>query len=175
MKTFIKPEQFPYTAATGWVYDSGDYPKAMNVALEQLGYDGLKKDVAARRKKGEVTGIGIASFTEVVGAGHGAEFDILGLRMFDSAELRVHPTGKALLRMGVKSQGQGHETTFAQIVAEELGIPAQDVLVEEGDTDTAPYGLGTYASRSTPVAGAATAMVSRQLREKARKLAAHLL
>jgi carbon-monoxide dehydrogenase large subunit len=175
MKNFIQPEQFPYTSATGWVYDSGDYPKAMNVALDKLGYDELKKDVEARRKKGEVTGIGIASFTEVVGAGHGAEFDILGLRMFDSAELRVHPTGKAMLRMGVKSQGQGHETTFAQIVAEELGIPAADIAVEEGDTDTAPYGLGTYASRSTPVAGAATAMVSRRLRDKARKIAAHLL
>jgi aerobic carbon-monoxide dehydrogenase large subunit len=175
MKNFIQPEQFPYHSATGWVYDSGDYPKAMNVALDQLGYDGLRKDVEARRKKGEVTGIGIASFTEVVGAGHGAEFDILGLRMFDSAELRIHPTGKALLRMGTKSQGQGHETTFAQIVTEELGIPAADVAVEEGDTDTAPYGLGTYASRSTPVAGAATAMVARKLREKARKLAAHLL
>jgi carbon-monoxide dehydrogenase large subunit len=175
MKNFVKPEQFPYHSATGWVYDSGDYPKAMNVALDQLGYDELRKDVEARRKKGEVTGIGIASFTEVVGAGHGADFDILGLRMFDSAELRVHPTGKALLRMGTKSQGQGHETTFAQIVTEELGIPAADVAVEEGDTDTAPYGLGTYASRSTPVAGAATAMVARQLREKARKIAAHLL
>jgi aerobic carbon-monoxide dehydrogenase large subunit len=172
---FIQPEQFPYHSATGWVYDSGDYPKAMDVALDQLGYAELKKDVEARRKKGEVTGIGIASFTEVVGAGHGADYDIIGIRMFDSAELRVHPTGKALLRMGTKSQGQGHETTFAQIVAEELGIPAMDVAVEEGDTDTAPYGLGTYASRSTPVAGAATAMVSRQLREKARKLAAHLL
>ena len=175
MKNFIQPEQFPYHSATGWVYDSGDYPKAMNVALEQLGYDELRKDVKARRKKGEVTGIGIASFTEVVGAGHGAEFDILGLRMFDSAELRVHPTGKAILRMGTKSQGQGHETTFAQIVTEELGIPAADVAVEEGDTDTAPYGLGTYASRSTPVAGAATAMVARKLRDKGRKIAAHLL
>jgi len=175
MKNFVQPEQFPYTSATGWIYDSGDYPKAMNVALEKLGYDEMRKDVEARRKKGEVTGIGIASFTEVVGAGHGADFDILGLRMFDSAELRVHPTGKAMLRMGVKSQGQGHETTFAQIVAEELGIPASDVAVEEGDTDTAPYGLGTYASRSTPVAGAATAMVSRKLKDKARKLASHLL
>src|SRR6202521_3217841 len=174
-QNFIQPEQFPYTSATGWVYDSGDYPKAMDVALKQLGYDELKKDVEERRKKGDVTGIGIASFTEVVGAGHGAEFDILGLRMFDSAELRVHPTGKALLRMGVKSQGQGHETTFAQIVTEELGIPATDIAVEEGDTDTAPYGLGTYASRSTPVAGAATAMVSRKLRDKARKIASHLL
>jgi carbon-monoxide dehydrogenase large subunit len=174
-KNFIKPEQFPYHSATGWVYDSGDYPKAMDVALEKLGYTELRKDVEARRKKGEVTGIGIASFTEVVGAGHGAEFDILGLRMFDSAELRIHPTGKAMLRMGTKSQGQGHETTFAQIVTEELGIPAADVAVEEGDTDTAPYGLGTYASRSTPVAGAATAMVSRKIREKARKIASHLL
>src|SRR5438034_944835 len=175
MKNFIQPDQFPYHSATGWVYDSGDYPKAMNVALEQLGYNELRKDVEARRKKGEITGIGIASFTEVVGAGHGAEFDILGLRMFDSAELRVHPTGKAILRMGTKSQGQGHETTFAQIVTEELGIPAADVAVEEGDTDTAPYGLGTYASRSTPVAGAATAMVARKLRDKARKIASHLL
>jgi carbon-monoxide dehydrogenase large subunit len=174
-KNFIRKEQFPYHSATGWVYDSGDYHKAMDVALDQLGYDGMRKDVEARRKKGEVTGIGIASFTEVVGAGHGADFDILGLRMFDSAELRVHPTGKALLRMGTKSQGQGHETTFAQIVTEELGIPAADVLVEEGDTDTAPYGLGTYASRSTPVAGAATAMVARKLRDKGRKIAAHLL
>jgi carbon-monoxide dehydrogenase large subunit len=110
-----------------------------------------------------------------VGAGHGKDFDLLGVAMFDSAELRVHPTGKALLRMGTKSQGQGHETTYAQIVTEELGIPAADVLVEEGDTDTAPYGLGTYASRSTPVSGAATALVSRKLRDKARKIAGHLL
>ena len=95
--------------------------------------------------------------------------------MFDSAELRVHPTGKAVLKLGVKSQGQGHETTFAQIVAEELGIPPEDIEVQEGDTDNTPYGLGTYASRSTPVAGAATAVVSRKLRAKAQKIAAHLL
>ena len=87
--------------------------------------------------------------------------------MFDSAELRVHPTGKAILKLGVKSQGQGHETTFAQIVAEELGIPYEDVEVQEGDTDNTPYGLGTYASRSTPIAGAATAVISRKLRDKA--------
>jgi carbon-monoxide dehydrogenase large subunit len=117
----------------------------------------------------------MASFTEVVGAGHGEDYDIIGLKMFDSAELRVHPTGKAILKLGVKSQGQGHETTFAQIVAEELGIPAADVKVVEGDTDNTPYGLGTYASRSTPVAGAATAVISRTLREKAKKIAAHLL
>jgi carbon-monoxide dehydrogenase large subunit len=111
----------------------------------------------------------------VVGAGPSRDYDILGIKMFDSAELRLHPTGKAILKLGVKSQGQGHETTFAQIVAEELGIPPEDIRVEEGDTDTTPYGLGTYASRSTPTAGAATALVARTLREKARKIAAHLL
>jgi carbon-monoxide dehydrogenase large subunit len=157
------------------VYDSGDYEAAMDLCLEKVGYQELRREQAEKRARGELMGIGLASFTEVVGAGHGADFDILGLRMFDSAELRVHPTGKAILTLGVKAQGQGHETTFAQIVAEELGIPAADVSVEEGDTDHTPYGLGTYASRSTPVAGAATAIVSRKLRSKARALAAHLL
>ena len=113
--------------------------------------------------------------TEPLGAGNSREYDILGIKMFDSAELRVHMTGKAILRTGAKTQGQGHETTWAQIVAHELGIPAEDIVVEEGDTDTAPFGMGTYASRSTPVAGAAVAMVSRKVRAKARKLAAHLL
>ncbi len=175
LKNFIKPEQFPYKSATGFEYDSGDYPRALKLALEKIGYEQLRKEQAEKRKRGELMGIGVASFTEVVGAGHGKEYDIAGLRMFDSAELRVHPTGKAILKLGVKSQGQGHETTFAQIVAEELGIPASDVEVQEGDTDNTPYGLGTYASRSTPVGGAATAMVSRKLRDKAKKIAAHLL
>ena len=174
-KNFIKPEQFPYTTPTGFVYDSGEYEKAMRLAMEMVGYDEIQKEKEEARQGGRLVGIGMASFTEVVGAGHGDEYDILGLRMFDSAELRVHPTGKAILKLGVRSQGQGHETTFAQIVAEELGIPASDVKVVEGDTDNTPYGLGTYASRSTPVAGAATAMISRKLREKAKKIAAHLL
>jgi carbon-monoxide dehydrogenase large subunit len=120
-------------------------------------------------------GIGISSFTEIVGAGPSKHFDILGIKMFDSCELRVHPTGTAIARFGTKSQGQGHETTYAQIIAQELGIPAAHVAIEEGDTDTAPYGLGTYASRSTPVAGAAGAMAARKVRDKAKKLAAHLL
>jgi carbon-monoxide dehydrogenase large subunit len=175
LANFIKPEQFPYESATGFVYDSGDYHSAMNLALEKLGYEGLRREQAEAREQGRLLGIGLASFTEVVGAGHGKQYDIAGLRMFDSAELRVHPTGKAILKLGVRSQGQGHETTFAQIVAEELGIPYEDVEVQEGDTDNTPYGLGTYASRSTPTAGAATAVISRKLRDKARELAAHLL
>jgi aerobic carbon-monoxide dehydrogenase large subunit len=175
LRNFIQPDQFPYTSATGFVYDSGDYEGAMRLALDKLGYDDLRREQAEAREQGRLLGIGVASFTEVVGAGKGKDYDIAGLRMFDSAELRVHPTGKAVLKLGVKSQGQGHETTFAQIVAEELGIPAADVEVQEGDTDHTPYGLGTYASRSTPTAGAATAVISRKLRDKAREIAAHKL
>ena len=172
---FIKEEQFPYHSPTGFVYDSGDYHGAMTLAKEMIDYDGWREKQRNQDPSGKLIGIGIASFTEVVGAGPSKDYDIVGLKMFDSAELRVHPTGKAILKLGVKSQGQGHETTFAQIVAEELGIAANDIKVIEGDTDNTPYGLGTYASRSTPVGGAATAMVARKLREKARKLAAHLL
>jgi carbon-monoxide dehydrogenase large subunit len=175
VKNFIQPDQFPYKSPTGFVYDSGDYEKALRLALDMVGYDEIQKEKEQARAEGRLVGVGIASFTEVVGAGHGEDYDILGLKMFDSAELRVHPTGKAILKLGVRSQGQGHETTFAQIVAEELGLPAGDIKVVEGDTDNTPYGLGTYASRSTPVAGAATSMVARKLRDKARTIAAHLL
>lgn len=175
MLNFIKPEQFPYTSATGFEYDSGDYHTALQMALDAVDYQNLRKEQEEARKEGRYIGIGIASFTEVVGAGPSRDYDIIGLKMFDSAELRVHPTGKAILKLGVKTQGQGHETTFAQIVAEELGIPATDIAVVEGDTDNTPYGLGTYASRSTPVGGAATAVISRKLRDKARLIAAHLL
>ena len=175
MKNFIGKDQFPYKSATGFEYDSGDYHAALELAMGNVGYTELRAEQKRLRAEGRLIGIGIASFTEVVGAGNHKDFDIAGLKMFDSAELRVHPTGKAILKIGVKTQGQGHETTFAQIVAEELGIPPEDVTVQHGDTDNTPYGLGTYASRSTPVGGAATAMVCRKLRAKATKLAAHLL
>jgi carbon-monoxide dehydrogenase large subunit len=175
LKNFIPADKFPYKSALGWEYDSGNYPAALEKAMQIIGYPELRREQAEKRKRGELMGIGISSFTEIVGAGPAKHFDILGIKMFDSAEIRVHPTGKALARFGTKSQGQGHETTYAQIVAEELGIPAAHVQVEEGDTDTAPYGLGTYASRSTPVAGAACAVAARKIRDKARKIAAHLL
>ncbi len=175
LKNFIKPEQFPYTSALGWEYDSGNYAGALRLAMEQIGYADLRREQAEKRARGELMGIGISSFTEIVGAGPSKQFDILGIKMFDSAEIRIHPTGKATARFGTKSQGQGHETTYAQIIAEELGIPAADIQVEEGDTDTAPYGLGTYASRSTPVGGAACAVASRKILDKARKIAAYLL
>jgi aerobic carbon-monoxide dehydrogenase large subunit len=174
-KNFIPAEKFPYTSATGFEYDSGDYEPALDQAMERVGYKELREEQKRAREEGRLLGIGLASFTEVVGAGPSRQYDILGIKMFDSAELRVHPTGKAILKLGVKSQGQGHETTFAQIVAHELGIPPEDVIVQEGDTDNTPYGLGTYASRSTPTAGAATSVAARKVRDKAKKLAAHLL
>ena len=174
-KNFIQPEQFPYDSALGWTYDSGDYEKTFKKALERIGYDDLLKEQAEKRARGDLMGIGISTFTEIVGAGPSKDFDILGIKMFDGAEIRLHPTGSAIVRAGTKGQGQGHETTWAQIVAEELGLEVENIIVEEGDTDTAPYGLGTYASRSTPVAGGALALGSRRIREKAKKIAAHLL
>lgn len=175
LKNFIRPDQFPYKSPTGWEYDSGNYEAALRKAMDLIDYRALREEQAEKRARGELMGIGICSFTEVVGAGPSKDYDILGLKMFDSAEIRIHPTGKATARFGTKSQGQGHETTYAQIIAEELGLPAADIEIEEGDTDTAPYGLGTYASRSTPTAGAAGAMAARKIKAKAKKIAAYLL
>ncbi|MCL4146447.1 UNVERIFIED_CONTAM: hypothetical protein GTU68_022794 [Idotea baltica] len=178
---FIKKEQFPYQSALGWEYDSGDYHTAWDKVMKAVDYEGLRKEQAERVeafKRGEtrtLMGIGLCHFTEIVGAGPVKNCDILGLGMFDSCEIRIHPTGSAIARLGTISQGQGHATTFAQILATEIGLPADSITIEEGDTDTAPYGLGTYGSRSTPVAGAATAMAGRKIRAKAQMIAAYLL
>ena len=175
LRNFIRPEQFPYPNKTGWEYDSGDYPTAMRKAMDMIGYEELRKEQAEKRARGELMGIGVAFFTETVGAGPRKHMDIVGLGMADSAELRVHPTGKAVVRISVQTQGQGHETTFAQIVAEEIGIPPEDIEVVHGDTDQTPFGLGTYGSRSTPVSGGAVAMVTRKVRDKAKLIAAAML
>ena len=175
LKNFIKPEQFPYKNKTGWEYDSGNYERAMRLSMEIAGYDDLRREQREKRERGELMGIGISFFTETVGAGPRSHMDIVGLGMNDGAELRVHPTGKAVVRISVQSQGQGHETTFAQIVAEEIGIPPEDIDVVHGDTDQTPFGLGTYGSRSTPVSGAAVALVARKVREKAKFIAAAML
>lgn len=178
---FIKKEQFPYQSALGWEYDSGDYHTAWDKALKAVDYKGLRAEQAERVeafKRGEtrkLMGVGLSFFTEIVGAGPVKNCDILGMGMFDSCEIRIHPTGSAIARLGTISQGQGHATTFAQILASEIGLSADDITLEEGDTDTAPYGLGTYGSRSTPVAGAAAAMAGRKIRAKAQMIAAYLL
>jgi aerobic carbon-monoxide dehydrogenase large subunit len=180
-KNLIRREQMPYTSAFGWQYDSGDYHTGLNKALQSVDYKKLRAEQKQKReafKRGEtreLMGIGVAFFTEIVGAGPSRACDILGIAMFDSAEIRIHPTGTGICRLGTKSQGQGHETTYAQIIATELGLPADSIMVEEGNTDTAPYGLGTYGSRSTPVSGAATAMACRKIKAKAQMIAAYML
>ncbi|MGZ4615798.1 MAG: aerobic carbon-monoxide dehydrogenase large subunit [Actinomycetes bacterium] len=178
MQNLLRPEQFPYTTPTGWEYDSGNYPGALTEAMRIAGYDELRAEQAARRADPDSTslmGIGLSFFTEGVGAGPRKHMDILGLGMADGCDLRVHPTGKAVLSLSVQSQGQGHETTFAQIVAQELGIPPEDIEVVHGDTDTTPFGLGTYGSRSTPVSGAAAAVAARRVKDKSRIIAAAAL
>ncbi len=175
LRNLLRPEQFPYETKTGWVYDSGDYEPAMRKAMDMAGYDELRQEQADKRSRGELMGIGVSFFTEAVGAGPRKDMDILGLGMADGCELRVHPTGKAVVRLSVKTQGQGHETTYAQIVAEEIGIPPADIEVVHGDTDNTPFGLGTYGSRSTPVSGAAAALVARKVRDKAKIIASGML
>ena len=181
LRNFVKREQFPYHSALGWEYNSGDYHTAMHKMMETVKYAELRKQQAEKRaafKRGEtreIMGVGVSFFTEIVGAGPSKNCDILGIAMFDSCEIRLHPTGAGIARVGSKSQGQGHETTWAQIIATEIGIPADNIMVEEGNTDTAPYGLGTYGSRSTPVAGAAIAMASRKIKAKAQMIAAYKL
>jgi carbon-monoxide dehydrogenase large subunit len=181
LRNLLRPDQFPYQSKTGWEYDSGDYPRTLGLAMEMAHYDDLRAEQAHRRDLNsaglsrDLMGIGVSFFTEAVGAGPRKHMDILGLGMADGAELRVHPTGKAVLRLSCQTQGQGHETTFAQIVAEELGIAPDDIDVVHGDTDQTPFGLGTYGSRSTPVSGAAAAVVARRVRERAKIVASAML
>ncbi|KLO33218.1 aerobic carbon-monoxide dehydrogenase large subunit [Mycobacterium haemophilum] len=175
LRNLLRPDQFPYKSKTGWVYDSGNYEATMRKAMDMIGYQALRAEQKERRARGELMGIGMSFFTEAVGAGPRKDMDILGLGMADGCELRVHPTGKAVVRLSVQTQGQGHETTFAQIVAEELGIPPDDIDVVHGDTDQTPFGLGTYGSRSTPVSGAAAALVARKVRDKAKIIASGML
>jgi carbon-monoxide dehydrogenase large subunit len=175
LRNLLRADQFPYRSKTGWVYDSGDYERTLRRALELADYEGLRREQAERRARGELMGIGVSFFTEAVGAGPRKHMDILGLALNDGASLRVSPTGTAQLAISVQTQGQGHETTFAQIVSAELGLEPDDVEVVHGDTDTTPYGMGTYGSRSTPVSGAATALAARKVRERARLVASAML
>ena len=176
MKSFIRADQFPYETADRLGLRLGRLPQGHEAR------DGDRRTTTAcareqqeKLAKGEMMGIGVAFFTEGVGAGPRRHMDILGLAMNDGAELRVHPSGRAVVSLSAQTQGQGHETTFAQIVAEELGISPNDIMVRHGDTDKTPYGLGTYGSRSTPVSGGAVAVVSRKVRDKARQFAALML
>ena len=162
-RNLIPPERFPFKTATGQVYDSGDYPALFERTLAAADYAGLRRAQTARRARGEIVGIGVAAYVEPSGLG------------WESGLIRVEATGAVLAITGSSAHGQGHETTFAQIVADELGVAPEAVTVRHGDTHGAPQGIGTFGSRSTALGGSALALAARDVREKARRLAASLL
>ena len=175
LKNFIRPEQFPYTSKTGWVYDSGDYEPTMRLAMEMAGYDELRREQEEKRARGELMGIGIAFFTEAVGAGPRKDMDILGLGMADGCELRVHPTGKAVVRLSCRARARGTRRRSPRSSPRRSASRRPTSRCVHGDTDKTPFGLGTYGSRSTPVSGAAAALVARKVRDKAQIIASGML
>jgi aerobic carbon-monoxide dehydrogenase large subunit len=169
--------EFPYTTATGLVYDSGDYAKALDKALEMSDYasfEARRNEAAAR---GNYRGIGLSTWVEICGLAPSAVTKAIGIGAggWESSIVRLHPTGSATVVTGSSAHGQGHETCWSQIVESELGIPFDQVEVLHGDTGQAPYGLGTYGSRSLAVGGTALHLTLDKVREKARQVAAHLL
>jgi carbon-monoxide dehydrogenase large subunit len=176
-RNFIPKERFPYTVPTGLTYDSGDYARTLDRALELADYVGWRERQRRGPRDGRRIGIGLSTYVEICGMGPSPVVGSTGFQggLWGSAIVRVHPTGKVNVFIGEKPHGQGEETTFAQIVAEELQIPIEDVQVIYGDTATTPMGWGTYGSRTTVVGGNACLLAARKVLDKARKLAAHLL
>jgi carbon-monoxide dehydrogenase large subunit len=176
-RNFIPKDKFPYTVATGITYDSGDYETALETLLRMIDYPNFRKEQEEAWKEGRYLGIGFSTYVEICGLGPSQVAGAVGFQgaLWESALVRVHPTGKVTVLTGASPHGQGEETTFAQIVSEELGIPIEDIEVLHGDTEMIPMGWGTYGSRTTAVGGAALAVACRRIVEKGRKLAAHLL
>jgi carbon-monoxide dehydrogenase large subunit len=170
-------QAFPYTSATGLAYDSGDYAKALDRALELSDYAGFPARRDEARSRGRYRGIGLSSYVEVCGLAPSAVTAAIGIGAggWESSTVRMHPTGKVTVITGSSPHGQGHATSWSQIVQSELGVPFADVEVIHGDTAFAPYGLGTYGSRSLAVAGIAMHRSIGKIKDKARLLAAHLL
>ncbi len=176
-KNFIPKEQFPYTTATGLQYDSGNYEATLDRALELVNYQQLRREQEELRAQGRYLGIGFSTYVEVCGLAPSAAAGAMGFQggLWESATVRVHPSGKVSVFTGSNPHGQGEETTFAQLVADELGVPIDDIEIVHGDTEMIPFGMGTYGSRSLAVGGTAVIMATRKVKEKATKIAAHLL
>lgn len=179
-KNFIPPDAFPYDNGLGLLpYDSGNYEPALNKALDMVGYADFRREQAEARKQGRYLGLGISSYVEICGVAPskwiGLPGEGWGAGLWESANVRVHLTGKVVVTTGSLPHGQGVETTFAQIVADELGVPYDDVLIEHSDTSGTPFGYGTYGSRSLAVGGTAVYRSVAKIKEKAKKLAAHML
>jgi carbon-monoxide dehydrogenase large subunit len=175
-RNLIRPEQLPFDNGLGWRYDSGDYPAVLQRALDLVGYPDLTARRQEARDRGKRLGVGLACFVAICGVGPSGRIAKEGMLggAWESANLRVHPTGESTLTIGGKSTGQSHETTFAQIVAEELGVDPETVQVVHSDTQRAPYGQGTYGSRSFSVGGPAAQLAARDVVAKMRTVAAHV-
>jgi aerobic carbon-monoxide dehydrogenase large subunit len=176
---FIPPFDEPRDVASGLQYDSGNYERTLDKALELSGYESLRAEQAARRERddGKLLGIGLSSYIEICGLAPSQVLAALryGAGGWDAAEVRCHPTGKVTVITGTSPHGQSHVTTWAQIAADELGVPIEDVEVLHGDTAVAPLGMDTYGSRSLAVGGMALWHAAQRVKEKARKIAAHEL
>ncbi|MBI3997606.1 MAG: molybdopterin-dependent oxidoreductase [Armatimonadetes bacterium] len=181
-KNFVPRDAFPYDPVgilAGLKYDSGDYEKALNKALELIDYGGFRRQQEEARKQGRLMGIGFSSYVEICGVAPSAWIGLggqgWGAGLWESGNVRMHLTGKVVVTSGSQSHGQGHETTLAQLVAHELGVPIDDVIVQHSDTLGTPFGYGTYGSRSAAVGAVAVYGSTQKIKEKARRLAAHLL
>jgi carbon-monoxide dehydrogenase large subunit len=176
-RNLIPPFENGHDVVTGLKYDSGNYQAALDKALAHVGYEQLRREQAAAREKGRYLGIGVSTYVEICGLGPSQVAGAVGFQggLWESAIVRVHPSGKVNVFIGASPHGQGEETTFAQVVADELGFAVEDVKIVHGDTDNTPMGWGTYGSRTTAVGGAALAVATRKIKEKAKLLASHLL
>jgi len=171
---FVQPDQFPYKSAAGAVYDTGNYEAALDKALEISGYAELRAEQARRRANGgnKLMGIGLSSYIEICGFGPKGSAPV---GLYESARMRVEQGGTVMVYSGSSPHGQGEETTFAQIVAEEFSIPVDQVIIAHGDTDSTPEGRGTYGSRTTAVGGSAVYTAAQRLKEKMKQIASHML
>ncbi|HLY46057.1 MAG TPA: xanthine dehydrogenase family protein molybdopterin-binding subunit [Stellaceae bacterium] len=176
-RNFIAANAFPYQTPVALQYDSGDYQTTLRMAQQAAGYDGFEARRQEAARRGKLRGIGIATYIEACGIAPSAVVGSLGARagLFESAAVRVHPTGSVTVLTGSHAHGQGHETTFAQVVADGLGIPIEQIEIVHGDTAKIPYGMGTYGSRSIAVGGSAIIKAMDKVVTKGKKIAAHLL
>ena len=171
-KNFIAKDAFPFETGTGLSYDSGDYTAALDKALRTADYEGLRRKQAELRDQGRYLGIGLSTYAEICGMGPSASLPCGG---WESGTVRVDPTGKVTVLTGIKPHGQGQETTFAQLIADGLGVDIDDVKIVHGDTDAVQYGTGTFGSRGTAVGGTAMILAMEKVKAKVKKIAAHML
>jgi carbon-monoxide dehydrogenase large subunit len=172
LKNFVHKDEFPFPTATGLVYDSGDYAAPLKKALDTVDYHKLRKEQAAARKQGKLMGIGLSTYGEICALGPSPATPAGG---WESATVKIEPSGKVTVLTGASPHGQGEETTFAQIAADELGVPIDDILVLHGDTSIVQYGIGTFGSRGTAVGGTALYYALQDLKAKVKKFGAMLL